>query len=152
MWKGAGPSGGSLWSRPHPRHVDQDDRAVPRKTAVMRREDSRTGNRTSLAMKLFVAAVLLASASLAWVVLSTGVNGGTAGQPQSLFLIGSVPLVLAAAVNLYVAHGRLWWWYRCPQCQAVIPRVQDKEMRLRYRCSKCRIDWDTGWDDVPEGD
>jgi hypothetical protein len=118
----------------------------------MRREDGRTGKRLHVALVLFVAALLVAGGSLAWTVLSTGEKGGVAGRTQSLVLVGSVPLVLAAAVNLYVAYGRLWWWYRCPQCRAVVPRVQDAEMRLRYRCGRCRIDWDTGWDDVPEGD
>jgi hypothetical protein len=118
----------------------------------MRREDSRTGKRAHGAMKLFVAAVLLACGALAWTVLSAGEKGGVAGRPQSLLLVGSAPLVLAAAVNLYFAYGGLWWWYRCPTCRAKVPRVRGEGMRLRYRCGKCRIDWDTGWDDVPEGD
>jgi hypothetical protein len=119
---------------------------------MLKREDARTGKRLYLATRLFVGALVMAGGSLAWVVLSTGQEGGVAGKVPSLFLMASAVLVLASAVTAIVAYHRLWRWYRCPQCHAPLPRVRDKGMRLRYQCDKCRVEWDTGWDDVPEGD
>jgi predicted SprT family Zn-dependent metalloprotease len=75
-----------------------------------------------------------------------------AGKTPSLFLVISAILVFISLVYAVVSFGRLWWWYRCPQCGVRAKRIQDKILRLRYHCGKCRVEWDTRWDDVPEED
>ncbi|MBP3957810.1 hypothetical protein J8F10_21365 [Gemmata sp. G18] len=118
----------------------------------MKREDARTGKQAHNAVRLFLVALAMAGGSLVWVMVSAGPNGGVAGQTPSLFLVTSGVLVLVSLLYAVVVFGKLWWWYRCPQCGGRAPRVRDKSLRLRYHCGTCRVEWDTGWDDVPEGD
>ena len=61
-----------------------------------------------------------------------------------------VLFVFAASANVFVAYGKLRWFYRCPRCRARVPRVPESEAgsRIRYRCAACGVEWDTGWDEV----
>ena len=116
----------------------------------MRREDTRTGPRADYAIRLFFLTLALVAGSLIWIAFSTGPKG--AGEVPALFFVISLLVVLVSGVYAVSSFGRLWWWYKCPQCHRPAKRVQDKNLRLRYHCGKCRVEWDTGWDDVPEGD
>lgn len=118
------------------------------------REDPAAGKRMRTAALLFGAAMLMAGGSMAWTIISKGGDGGEAGGWQSVFVCGSVLLVFAAVANVFVAYGKLRWFYRCPQCGARVPRVPESQARtrIRYRCDACGVDWDTGWDEVASGD
>jgi hypothetical protein len=118
------------------------------------RTDPVAGKRMRTAALLFAAAMLLVGGSLAWTIVSNRGQGGEAGGNQSLAVCCSVLFVLAASANVFVAYGRLRWFYRCPQCRARVPRVPEAEAgpRIRYRCAACGVEWDTGWDEIESGD
>src|SRR5262245_61437817 len=118
-----------------------------------RREDKKSGNRLLHAALLFGAAMLMAGGSMAWTILSKRGEGGVAGEWESMAICCSLLLVLASIINVFLTVGRVRWFYRCPKCRARLPRVPEAEVgaKIVYRCAKCRIDWDTGWTEVPRG-
>jgi hypothetical protein len=118
------------------------------------RKDLGTDRRMLIAALLFAAAMLMVGGSVAWTNAASKGEGGEASGNQSLSVCCSVLFVFAAVVNVFVAYGKLRWSYRCPQCRARVPRVPKSEAgsRIRYRCTACNVDWDTGWDEVAGGD
>lgn len=111
------------------------------------REDPVTRRRLTAAALLLSAAMLLVGGSAAWTIFAAKGKPGVASDTASLFVCGSVLLVLVATVNVFRAYGKLRWSYRCPQCRERLPRVPKSEVgsRICYRCAACNVDWDTGW-------
>jgi hypothetical protein len=118
------------------------------------REDPVAGDRMLTAALLFGAAMLLVGGSLAWTIIATKGEGGEAGTGPSISVCFSLLFLLGAVVYVFVAFGKLRWFYRCPQCRVRLPRVAESEAgsRVRYRCAACNVDWDTGWTEVEGGD
>ena len=115
------------------------------------RQDPVAGKRLRNAAYLFGAAMFGIFAALAWSVL-TAENGQAKDAPALAILIMFL-LVVGATVNVFVAYGKLRWWYRCPECRARIPRPPASRAgdRIRFMCTACDVEWDTGWH-VFEGD
>src|SRR4051812_7099463 len=91
------------------------------------REDPAANKRMLIAALLFATAMLMVGGSTAWTILSKRGEGGEAGGNQSLSVCCSVLFVFAAVVNVFVAYGKLRWFYRCPKCRARVPRVPESE-------------------------
>jgi hypothetical protein len=57
-------------------------------------------------------------------------------------------VVLVAMISgLLVLHNRVLRNYRCPQCGAVLPRVQgggERAREYRFACATCNVIWQTG--------
>jgi len=110
------------------------------------RPDPSCGRRMTRAVSLFVLAVLAVLGAILWVILGSG-RAGEASAAQSITVLAAVLAVLAVVPYVFVAHARLTWRYRCPQCGT---RLRTDEVRpvdapIRHRCDTCRVDWDTGW-------
>src|SRR5215831_13121414 len=114
------------------------------------RQDLLVGKRLTNAAMLFVGAMIVLGLVVAWIVLSSRSSSVTSGQSIAVLVL--VLATFITVVNMFVAYGRLRWFYRCPRCSARVPRVPEAEAdgHIRYQCSACSIDWDTGWseDDV----
>jgi hypothetical protein len=113
-----------------------------------RQRDSVANRRLLRAALLFAAAMLGVGASIVWSLATT--QGKEAGDVQSLTVCCFILLVGAASVYVFYAMARLKWIYRCPRCGDRLPRVPKTEAgsRIRYRCERCRVDWDTGWNEA----
>ena len=109
------------------------------------RHDPVAGKRVRNAVFLFAAAMFGIFAAIAWSILSA--EGGQAKDGPALAICTMVLVVFAAAVNVFVAYGKLRWWYRCPQCRARIPRPPETKVGdpIKYVCTACDVEWDTGW-------
>lgn len=109
------------------------------------RHDPVAGKRMRNAAYLFAAAMFGIFASIAWSLL-TAENGQAKDAPALAIAIAFL-LVVAATVNVFVALAKLRWRYRCPQCRALIPRPPELKPgdRIRYVCTACDVEWDTGW-------
>jgi hypothetical protein len=94
---------------------------------------------------LFAAAMFGIFAALAWSVLTA--EKGQAKDAPALAIFIAFLLVVAATVNVFVAFAKLRWLYRCPQCRVRIPRPPELKPgdRIRYVCTACGVEWDTGW-------
>jgi hypothetical protein len=105
------------------------------------------------AARLFAVAMVLVGGSFAWTIVAAKGEAGEAATGPTLSVCFSLVLVFAAVVYVFVAFGKLKWFYRCPECRSRIPRVPEAEAgsKVRYRCDKCRIDWETGWTEVEGG-
>jgi predicted RNA-binding Zn-ribbon protein involved in translation (DUF1610 family) len=73
---------------------------------------------------------------------------GQAKDAPALAIVVSFLFVAGTTVNVFVAYGKLLWFYRCPQCRARIPRPPQTKTgdRIRYVCPACDVEWDTGWE------
>ena len=82
-----------------------------------------------------------------------GPGQGEASAAQSLAVFISLLCVFASVVNMFVAYGKLCWFYRCPKCRARARRVPEARAgeKIRYLCARCQVEWDTGWH-VADGD
>ena len=60
---------------------------------------------------------------------------GMMGVPIMLWLAGSSVLGWYVFVHQLNAH-------RCPQCDRVLPRVEESRPSIRFRCAPCGVDWD----------
>jgi DNA-directed RNA polymerase subunit RPC12/RpoP len=102
---------------------------------------------------LFAGAMVLAGGSMAWTIISKRGEGGRAGDWQSMAVCCSVLFVLLAVVNVFVNVLRLRLFYRCPKCRARLPRAPAEKAgaKIVYRCTRCGVDWDTGWTELPRG-
>ena len=111
------------------------------------RPDEVNGKRMRRAALLFAVAMVCAGGSMAWTIISNKGERGKAGGPQTLAVCGSVLFVLVTVPIVFLAHARLTWRYRCPQCgtriEANVPNRVGAP--IRHRCERCRTDWDTGW-------
>jgi hypothetical protein len=118
------------------------------------RHDRRAGDRMLTASLLFGVAMLAVGGSLAWTIIAAKGEEGEAGTGPTISVCFSLLFLLGAVVYAFVAFGRLKWFYRCPRCRARLPRVPEPEAgaKVRYRCTACNIDWDTGWTEVEGGD
>ena len=60
-------------------------------------------------------------------------------------------LIVVMVTSLAVLHTRVLGHYRCPQCQAELPRHKDDARRAEYLfyCKNCDVIWKTG---LQEGD
>jgi hypothetical protein len=118
------------------------------------RHDPKAGGRMLNAALVFGAAMLGFFVSLGWFVLAAenGWHGWVRDVPETA--VGFFCLaVLAATGYVFVARIRLGR-YRCPKCRARLPRVPEAEVgrKVRYRCTACGIDWDTGWAETDNTD
>jgi ABC-type sulfate transport system permease component len=112
------------------------------------RHDPAVGQRLTAAGLLFGGAMITLGTVLAWIVLRSRDLSVT--RVDSLVILVIFLAAAIATVNLLVAYGRLRWFYRCPQCAARVPRVPEAEAgtRIRYQCTACSVDWDTGWSET----
>jgi hypothetical protein len=113
------------------------------------RKDPISGKRMRNAALLFIAAMIGVGGSLAWVIATAKENND--GGNASIFVCFFVLAVFFASVNVFVAYGRLRWFYRCPECGVRSPWVKEAGALIRYHCLQCRVVWDTGWTEVPHG-
>ena len=59
-----------------------------------------------------------------WLAFLPGGQGGEASRAQGLAVFISLFCVFASVVNMFVAYGRLCWFYRCPSCGKRLTRSQ----------------------------
>jgi predicted RNA-binding Zn-ribbon protein involved in translation (DUF1610 family) len=111
------------------------------------RPDPVNGKRMQRAVRLFAAAMVCAGGSMAWTIVSNKGGRGKAGDPQTVAVCGSVLFVLVTVPLAFVAHARLTWRYRCPQCGTPIRTNTPRRVGtpVRHQCDQCRVVWDTGW-------
>ncbi len=93
--------------------------------------------------------MLCVLAAALWTILSSGGQGGEASGAQSLSVIVSLLCVFASVVNVFVAYGKLCWFYRCPTCGKRLTRLRSELGAIQYPCDSCRVLWDTGWEAGP---
>jgi hypothetical protein len=60
-----------------------------------------------------------------------------------VFLVGLLA-VLVSTVNLIYWVVSFKISYRCPECRAKCPRVDEALPDIHYYCRACNIEWDTG--------
>ena len=85
-----------------------------------RRPDPVAGKRMLRAALYFAGAMIGVGGSLVWAIQTSkgGVNDGWAATAVGVFLL----VLFAAVVNVFVAYGRMMWFFRCPQCRARLTR------------------------------
>ena len=118
------------------------------------RKDVKAGKRMLTAALLFGGAMLGVLAATLWTVQWSGGQGGEASEAsgaQSLAVIISLLCVFASVVNMFVAYGRLCWFYRCPSCGKRLTRPRSEAGPIQYPCDSCRVLWVTGWEADPGG-
>jgi hypothetical protein len=126
---------------------DQGGRSdATRKKSHKIRKDKKAGKRLLTACLLFAGAVLGAVAAGTWLAFSPGGQGGEPSGAQSLAVIIMLLCVFASVVNVFVAYGRVCWFYRCPTCGKRLTRPHGELGPIQYRCDSCGVLWDTGWE------
>lgn len=113
------------------------------------RKDEKIGKRMLTAALLFGGAMLGLLAAVLWMVLSSGGQGGEASAAQSLAVVILLLCVFASVVNIFVAYGKLCWFYRCPSCGKRLARSRSELGPIQYPCDSCGVLWDTGWESGP---
>jgi hypothetical protein len=97
------------------------------------RRDPTLSIRVAVATILGAAAAIVRFAERDWKVL----------PPHTLWNVVAGLLLLGC---LDMALRAFFGSIRCDQCGGRIPRTHVSEgSRIRYHCSRCDIDWDTGW-------
>ncbi len=125
---------------------DQGGHSDPtRKRSHKIRKDVKAHKRMLTACLLFGGAVLGVVAAGTWLAFSPGGQGGEASGAQSLAVFISLLSVFASVVNIFVAYGKLCWFYRCPTCGKRLTRTHSLGP-IQYPCDSCRVLWDTGWE------
>ena len=110
------------------------------------RDDTAIANRMTRASVYFLAAMAFMAGVGLWILASGHVE--PANQEQSVAFYMGLLAVLAATANVFVAFGKLWWFYRCPQCRArlpVVPGTDQVGSKIRYTCETCDVEWSTCW-------
>lgn len=115
------------------------------------RKDEQVWKRMLTASFLFGGAMLGLLAATLWTILSSGGQGGEASGAQSLAVMIMLLCVFASVVNVFVAYGKLCWFYRCPSCGKRLTRPRGELGPIQYPCDSCRILWDTGWEAESRG-
>lgn len=110
------------------------------------RKDEKAGKRMLTACFFFGGAMLGVVGVATWTAFSPGGQSGDASAAQSLALIILLPCLFASVVNIFVAYGKLCWFYRCPKCGKRLTRPLGELGPIQYSCDSCRVLWDTGWE------
>jgi hypothetical protein len=111
------------------------------------RHDPAVGQRLTVAALLFGGAMITLGAIVVWFVLRS--RDLWVSRVDSVVVLLIVLAAFSATVNLLLAYGRLRWFYRCPRCAARVPRAPEAEAStIRYQCTACGVDWDTGWSET----
>lgn len=113
------------------------------------RKDEKIHKRMLTACFLFAGAMLGVFAAVAWAGLLTGGQGGEASGAQALAVIIPLLCLFASVVNIFVAYGKVCWFYRCPSCGKRLRRHRSELGPIQYPCDSCRVLWDTGWESGP---
>lgn len=113
------------------------------------RKDEKVDRRMLTACLLFGGAMLGVLAATAWTILSSGGQGGEASGAQSLAVIIALLCVFASVVNVFVAYGKVCWFYRCPSCGKRLTQARNELGPIQYPCDSCGVLWDTGWESGP---
>ena len=109
-------------------------------------KDEKRGNRMLTAALLFGGTMLGLLAATMWTVLSSGGQCGAATGAQSLAVVIMLLGVFASVVNVFVAYGKLCWFYRCPSCGKRLTRPRGELGPIQYPCASCGVLWHTGWE------
>jgi hypothetical protein len=75
-----------------------------------------------------------------------GGQGGEVSRTQGLAFFISLFCLFASVVNMFVAFGMLYWFYRCPKCGKRLTRSHSELGPIQYPCDSCKVLWDTGWE------
>jgi len=123
---------------------------MARKTYIgrVRRKDPKIGKRLRNAALLFAASMVGFGVSLA-LAMATAHEGVSDGWP-AFFTFVFLLAIFAATVHVI----RVRVFYRCPKCRTrswQAPGLQAGEP-LVFLCSKCNVEWDTGWTVADSGD
>jgi len=115
---------------------------------MVRRKDPGGGSRIRRAAIYFGVAMTGVLASTMWVILTP--NEGQAEGWPAVAVVFFLLLVFGTVVNVF----RVILIYRCPKCRAWIARVPGAVPGdpVLYRCSACKVEWDTGWTVAASGD
>jgi hypothetical protein len=108
------------------------------------RKDEMADKRLLTAFLLFGGVMLGLVAAGTWTVLSSGGQGGEVSGGQAIALIVLLLGAFASVVNVFVAYGKVRWFYRCPSCGKRLPRPPKKLGPIQYPCDTCGVLWDTG--------
>ena len=81
-----------------------------------------------------------------WTAFLPGGQDGEASRAQGLAVFITLFCVFASVVNMFVAYGRLCWFYRCPKCGKRLARASSELGPIQYPCDSCKVLWDTGWE------
>ena len=115
------------------------------------RKDEKIHKRMLTACLLFAGAMLGVVAAGTWTAFSPGGQGGEASRAQGLALFILLFCLFASVVNMFVAYGKVCWFYRCPSCGKRLTRPRGEFGPIQYPCDSCRVLWDTGWEaDLPD--
>jgi hypothetical protein len=95
---------------------------------------------------LFGGAMLGVVAAGTWTAFSPGGQGGEASRAQGLAFFILLFCLFASVVNMFVAYGKVCWFYRCPKCGQRLTRHRSELGPIQYPCDSCRVLWDTGWE------
>ena len=126
---------------------DQRDRSdATRKKSHNIRKDVKAHKRMLTACLLFGGAMLGVVAAGTWLAFLPGGQDGEASRAQGLAVFISLFCVFASVVNMFVAYGKLCWFYRCPKCGKRRTRSQSELGPIQYPCDSCKVLWDTGWE------
>ncbi len=110
------------------------------------RKDKKVHKRMLTACLLFGAAMLGVLAAVALAGLLPGGQGGDASDTQALLVSLALLCLFASVVNIFVAYGKVCWFYRCPSCGQRLSRPGRELGPIQYPCDSCRVLWDTGWE------
>jgi predicted RNA-binding Zn-ribbon protein involved in translation (DUF1610 family) len=113
------------------------------------RKDEKVDKRMLTAAFFFGGAMLGLLAAALWTILSSGGQGGEASGAQSLAVIIMLLCVLTSVVYVFVASGKVCWFYRCPSCGKRLTRSRSELGPIQYPCDSCGVLWDTGWESGP---
>ena len=122
------------------------NRKSARRSGHKIRKDEKGGKRMLTACLFFGGAVLGVVAAGTWIGFSPRGQGGEASAAQSLAIILLLLCLFASVVNIFVAYGKLCWFYRCPSCGKRLRRPRGKLRPIQYPCDSCGVLWDTGWE------
>lgn len=116
------------------------------KMSLKIRKDEKAGKRMLTACLLFGGAMLGVVAAWTWIIISSGGQGGEASAAQGLAVVIAMLCAFASVVNVFVAYGKVCWFYRCPTCGQRLTRNRSELGPIQYSCDSCGVLWDTGWE------